>query len=117
MTTTEASQAGLTSAASTLKAALEGLKGYCEAADENEAVSETEQKKKKDAAIGVGITSSVIGAGLTIGVIETVRHTQLNEAEQAAYDEFYETLGKHLHCYIGGEPAGDFGDTVVTSLE
>ena len=117
MTTTEASQAELTSAASTLNAALQGLKDNCETADENNAVTEAEKKNKKDAAIGVGITSSVIGAGLTIGVIETVRNTQLNEAEQAAYDEFYETLGKHLHCYIGGEPAGDFGDTVVTSLE
>lgn len=117
MTTLDASQARLTSAADTLTANLEVLKGYCEAADEDESVEASDKNKKKNAAMGVGITSSLIGAGLTIGVIETVRNTKLNEAEQAAYDEFYETLGKHLHCYIGGEPAGDFGDTVVTSLE
>lgn len=102
----------LNDAKKTVKNKLASLKLQCEAASNKNTTD-----REKDGQWGAGVVSSLIGGGLTIGVIETAKETMRDQAELDAYNAFYDELGQHIHCYVGGEPAGEFGQTVFTSME
>lgn len=102
----------LKDATKAIKGQLTALKIKCEAA-----TSEGSTDREKNGQWGAGVVSSLIGGGLTIGVIETAKDTMRDQAELDAYNAFYNELGQHIHCYVGGEPAGEFGQTVFTSME
>ena len=83
-------------------------------------MSDKESDRKKDnttAQVVSSVLTTAIAGGLTVGIIETAKETRRDQAELDAYNAFYENLGQHINCYIGGSPAGNFGDVVATSLE
>lgn len=102
----------LATAKNTIKPQLELAKKLCENAT-SAAGSEVEGKSYGWHALGGALTAG----GLTIAAIQSARDTKLDGAELEAYNKFYEEVGQHIQCYIGGEPAGSFGDTIATSLE
>ena len=92
--------------------ALNQIKSQCENATSTEGATKSD-KNYGWHALGGALTAG----GLTIAAIQSARDTKLDGAELEAYNKFYEEVGQHIQCYIGGEPAGSFGDTIATSLE
>ena len=63
-------------------------------------------------AIGAGV-GALTGGVATFQTIKASNVAKYNEAEQ----EFMNTIGQHISCYIGGDEAGSYGDVVTTSIE
>ncbi len=66
----------------------------------------------------VGAVATGIGGGILINkIVGDIQQNQLNDDERAAREEWMNNVGKHIHCYIGGDEAGDYGDVISTSIE
>lgn len=98
-----------------VKAQLDALKAQCETAP-NKKVNENDDPGEPSYG-WQALTGALTTGALTFAVIQSARDTRLDGAELEAYNAFYEEVGQHIQCYIGGEPAGSFGDVVVTSME
>ena len=57
------------------------------------------------------------GAGLAYAITKKVQDAELDKAEQAAIQEFMDNVGSKIHCYIGSEEVGTYGDVISTSME
>ena len=71
-------------------------------------------------ALGTGIGTVVggtLGGVLTYQAVKSVQNAKLDAKERAAYDEFMDQVGRHIKCYIGSDEAGEYGDTITTSLD
>ena len=76
-----------------------------------------EAKKKRTAAlIGAGATA-VAGSVLAYQVTKSIQDSALDKAEQAAIQEFMDSVGSKIRCYIGGDEVGMYGDVISTSME
>lgn len=64
-------------------------------------------------AVAVGTAGSLIVNKLT----RDIQQSNLDAAQKAAYEEWMNDVGKHIHCYIGSDEVGDFGDVIQTSME
>lgn len=65
-------------------------------------------------AAGVGALAT---AGIAAGITRSVQKAKYENAQNAAVKEFMETLGSKIHCYVGGELVGDFGDIITINIE
>ncbi len=93
---------------------LNRLEGYCESAVEDE---DANAKKKKGAAAAGAVTTGVISSVLTWGVTRSIIDAQRTKEQQAAIDEFMDSLGSKINCVVGGDSIAVYGDTLVTSME
>ena len=96
---------------------IEELAGVCEMSDEI-----TEQKngtwwKQHGGQLVGGVVAAGAGAGLAYAITKSVQDAELDKAEQAAVQEFMDNVGSKIHCYIGSEEVGTFGDVISTSME
>lgn len=103
-----------TKAKSQILAVLNELENKCEDAVEDE---DADAKKKKGAAAAGAVTTGVISSVLTWGVTRSIIDAQRTKEQQAAIDEFMNSLGSKINCVVGGEPLAVYGDVVVTSME
>ena len=46
-----------------------------------------------------------------------IQQSELDAEQKAAYTEWMNNVGRHISCFIGGDEAGSYGDTITTSLE
>ncbi|MDW2958881.1 MAG: hypothetical protein R8M37_03705 [Alphaproteobacteria bacterium] len=92
------------------------IKNNCDMAVESDIADA--QKKKIRTASGIGAAAGALGGGiLAYSITDTIMDKARDDASRAAIAEFMENVGSKIHCYIGGEEAGTFGETVVTSME
>jgi hypothetical protein len=64
--------------------------------------------------------AAVVGTAGTLIVnrlTKDIQDANLDSAKKAAYNEWMDNVGKHIHCYIGGDEAGQYGDIITTSME
>ena len=64
-----------------------------------------------------GLVGAGAGAGLAYAITDSVQNAQLDKAEQEAITEFMNNVGSKIHCYIGSEEVGTFGDVISTSMD
>ena len=92
---------------------LQKVKLACDQAED----AEQDPKKRRNAnLIAGGVTaaaSAALGAGITASVIKTKKENIKNEAAQ----EWMETIGDHIQCYVGSEEIGTYGDPVAIEME
>ncbi len=66
----------------------------------------------------VGAVATGVGGGFVVyHATKDIQEANMTATQKAAYDEWMNNVGKHIHCYVGGDFAGDYGDVVVTSVE
>ncbi len=66
----------------------------------------------------LGTALGGVGGGL-LGyyITDSIQNAALDKAEQEAITEFMENVGSKIHCYIGAEEAGEYGDVISTSMD
>jgi hypothetical protein len=63
-----------------------------------------------------GVTT-IAGGVLAYKATRDIQQSSLDSEQRAAYEEFMNTIGNHISCYIGGDEAGSYGDIITTSIE
>ena len=99
-----------------IRTSFETLQANCKDADQKD-IDESEAKKKRTAAaLGAGV--GAVGTGLLAwGVTKSIQDAELDKAQQAAIQEFMDTVGSKIRCFIGAEEVGAYGDVIQTSME
>lgn len=64
-----------------------------------------------------GVISAAGGGWLGYEIADGILDAQLDEAGRAAYQEFMDTVGSKIHCYIGSQKVASFGQLIETSME
>ncbi|MDW3024311.1 MAG: hypothetical protein R8N50_01325 [Alphaproteobacteria bacterium] len=72
--------------------------------------------KSGGALVGTLVTG-VATAGLSYHIVDEIQKQARTQAEQAAIKEFMDNIGSKIHCYIGAEEIGKYGDTISTQME
>ncbi|MBE6461121.1 MAG: hypothetical protein E7007_04450 [Alphaproteobacteria bacterium] len=77
-----------------------------------------EKKDKTGLGAGIGAAAGAIGGGLLAWqVTKSIQDANLDKAEQEAIQEFMDSVGSKIRCYIGGDEVGMYGDVISTSME
>lgn len=86
---------------------------------ESETASKIKRENRKRSLINLGgaAVTGVAGTLIVNRLTKDIQDAELDAAKKEAYTEFMETIGKHIHCYIGADEAGTFGDIITTSME
>lgn len=92
---------------STLKTACENAEDSSEEKSDNQWVGPT---------LGAVLTGTA-GAFLVNKATRDIQKSNLSAAEKAAYEEWMDSVGKHIKCYIGTDEAGEYGDIISVSME
>ena len=106
-----------TNAATALKTAISSIETLCYQIEYSEDETEKNTWQKHGGTI-LGATLGTVGGGL-LGyyITDSVQNAQLDKAEQEAVKEFMDNVGSKIHCYIGSDEVGTFGDVISTSME
>ncbi len=100
-------------ALSTAKQKMSALVSECKALVDSPA-----EEDKTRLGAGIGAAAGAIGGGiLAYQVTKSIQDSALDKAEQAAIQEFMDSVGSKIRCYIGGEEVGMYGDVISTSME
>ena len=67
--------------------------------------------------LGGAVASGVVGTLIVNKLTRDIQDTNLDSAEKAAYNEWMDSIGKHIRCYIGADEVGMYGDIISTSME
>ncbi|MBR4507421.1 MAG: hypothetical protein IKP24_02710 [Alphaproteobacteria bacterium] len=85
---------------------------------ENVATDNKESGAGKRLALDAG--AAVVGGGLTSllahDIVSTAQKAKYENAENEAIKEWMENIGSKIHCYVGGEPVGDYGDIISVDI-
>lgn len=101
-----------------VKNALSDLKTQCEVAYTSSGAATTNtDNTRRNSAIAGSVIGGVAGGVLSWAVTNTIQNAKLDSAEQAAMDEWMESVGKHIRCFIGPDEVGVYGDMISTSME
>ena len=101
---------------SDVESLIKDVEAKCAEIEKLDEEDKTWWKKSGGATIG-SIVGAGAGFGLGYGITKAVQNAELDKAEQEAIQEFMDNVGSKIHCYIGGEEAGTFGDVITTSME
>ena len=78
--------------------------------------SSTNTKGRTVAAAISGVVTSVAGA-LGYHIVDEIQKQERSQAEQEAIKKFMDEVGSKIHCYIGADEVGRYGDVISTSME
>ncbi len=104
---------------SQLQTALSTVRDACAKADDKGDGKDGEDKKntKWIAPVVGSVVTSVAGGFLMNRAVKDIQQSNLDSATKAAYQEWMNSVGSKIHCYIGADEAGDYGDIITTSIE
>lgn len=94
--------------------ALDNLQSYCETATTDNKESGAGKRVLLDA--GAAVVGGGVSALLAHGIVSTAQKAKYEAAENEAIKEWMDNIGSKIHCYIGGEMVGDFGDIVTVNI-
>ncbi|MBQ8686525.1 MAG: hypothetical protein IJ517_02075, partial [Alphaproteobacteria bacterium] len=73
-------------------------------------------EKSGGATIGA-VVGSVAGGILAHKAIGSIQDQELNSVERAAYNEFMDSVGSKIRCFVGPEEVGMYGTIISTSMD
>lgn len=85
------------------------IEAECAAAGD---VTSKEADRNKAARIAVPIATAVGGAVLGGTIAKTVLDVKREDITNEAVKQWMDEIGDHIHCYIGSEELGSFGDVI-----
>lgn len=95
---------------------VDNLKKSCELA-KSDGVKKTGSNNAWIGSTVGAVVTGALGGGLAYSVTKSIQDANMNAAQKKAYEEWMNDVGKHIHCYIGSDEVGDFGDVIQTSME
>jgi len=98
------------------EAAMDLLKVACEQGDTTNSNSNDKNKKWIGSTVGAAVVGTA-GTLMVNKIIKDIQQSNLDKEQKAAYDEWMNSVGKHIHCYIGADEVADFGEVIQTSME
>lgn len=98
---------------------INNLADVCRHLVENGDITTTDKKGlSTGAAAGIGAGVGAIAGGiLGYTITDSIQQANLDSAERAAIDEFMNSVGSKIRCFIGGDEVGTYGDVISTSME
>ena len=104
-------------AASAASAALNNLVTACQ----GENITTTQDNKNWfqnwGGAVTIGAGTALAGGVATYYIVQSAHDTQLDAAEQEAYQEFMDNIGSKIRCFIGADEVGQYGDMISAQME
>jgi len=94
--------------------ALSDLETACETATADNKQSGAGKRALWDA--GAAVVGGGASALLAHGIVSTAQKAKYETAENEAIKEWMDNIGSKIHCYIGGEIVGDYGDIVTVNI-
>lgn len=101
-------------------AALDRLGKSCQLQSSEASTSGNKSGAQGKTWIGSTVGAAVVGtagAFLLNRVTRDIQDSNMDAAQKAAYNEWMNSVGKHISCYVGGDEAGTYGDIITTSIE
>ena len=92
---------------------LQKVKLACDQAED----AEQDPKKRRNANLIAGSVTSAVSAALGVGITASVIKTKKENIKNEAAQEWMETIGDHIQCYVGSEEIGTYGDPVAIEME
>lgn len=100
--------------------ALDRLSSACQSRYDVSSTSGNKSGVQGKTWIGSTVGAAVVGtagAFLLNRATRDIQDTDMDAAQKAAYNEWMNSVGKHISCYVGGDEAGTYGDIITTSIE
>ena len=104
----------------TLATHMNNLKQDCKKASSEQ--SKDAGKNEKDRSYwaitpATAVVTTLVGGWTVYKATKDIQQSELDAEQKAAYTEWMNNVGRHISCFIGGDEAGSYGDTITTSLE
>ena len=101
----------------TLDQAITDLTDACnKVSNEDSKTKQSGQKKRIVGDVIAGAVGGVTTAAITNGIVASAQKAKYENAENEAVKKWMEDIGSKIHCYIGGQLVGDFGDIVTVNI-
>lgn len=104
----------------TYNTALDRLSSACQSRYDLASTSGNKSSAQGKTWIGSTVGAAVVGtagAFLLNRATRDIQDSDMDAAQKAAYNEWMNSVGKHISCYVGGDEAGTYGDIITTSIE
>lgn len=101
-------------------ATLDSLGKACQLQSDKTSTSGNKSGAQGKTWIGSTVGAAVVGtagAFLLNRATRDIQDSNMDAAQKAAYNEWMNSVGKHISCYVGGDEAGTYGDIITTSIE
>ena len=101
-------------------AALDRLSNACQSSYDLSSTSGKKSGVQSKTWIGSTVGAVAVGtagAFLLNRATRDIQDSDMDAAQKAAYNEWMNSVGKHISCYVGGDEAGTYGDIITTSIE
>ncbi|MBQ2005465.1 MAG: hypothetical protein II219_01505, partial [Alphaproteobacteria bacterium] len=106
------------------KEAIDNVQRQCEInasssedSKEDEAAAKKENRKRSLINMAGAAVVGTAGTLIVNRLTKDIQDANLDADKKKAYNEWMDNVGKHIHCYIGGDEAGQYGDIITTSME
>ncbi|MDO4423520.1 MAG: hypothetical protein Q4C08_01850 [Pseudomonadota bacterium] len=100
--------------------ALTVLKTQCEIKEDDDEEDEDDDKswweKSGGATVGAAV-GAIAGGVLANKVVGSIQDQELNNVERKAFEEFMDTVGSKIRCFVGPDEVGMYGEMISTSME
>ncbi|MBO5662294.1 MAG: hypothetical protein J6S12_00320, partial [Alphaproteobacteria bacterium] len=100
--------------------ALTVLKTQCEIKEDDDEKDEDDDKswweKSGGATVGAAV-GAIAGGVLANKVVGSIQDQELNNVERKAFEEFMNTVGSKIRCFVGPDEVGMYGEMISTSME
>lgn len=77
---------------------------------------EESKKRSKINLVGAGVTA-LAGGIAAYNLTQDIQEANLSEDKKAAYTEWMNNIGSKIHCYVGTNEVGTYGDRISISIE
>ncbi len=94
------------------------LKTQCEVkGNEDEDEEDKSWWQKSGGAVVGSAVGAIAGGVLANKVVGSIQDQELNNVERAAFNEFMDTVGSKIRCFVGADEVGAYGEMISTSME
>lgn len=83
---------------------------------DSEDESKAKQTRSKINLVGAGVTA-LAGGIAAYNLTQDIQEANLSEDKKAAYTEWMNNIGSKIHCYVGTNEVGTYGDRISISIE
>ena len=98
--------------------ALTTLKLQCELkADEEDEDEDKSWWDKSGGAVVGSAVGGIAGGILANKIVGSIQDQELDSVERAAFNEFMDTVGSKIRCFVGPDEVGMYGEMISTSME
>lgn len=99
---------------------LDTLIAACNRADStNDADKDSDKERKSRAITNIvgGVVTATASGFLINKAVRDIQASSLDNAYKTAYEEWMNSVGRHIRCFIGADEVGTYGDIISVTLD